>query len=133
MLPRCLRALCLAGAALLPVQAPAHPPQVHTVIIYSHADAAQAQRLRALARIWAPVWMDADLLPGAPWRPEIGRRICSAGVVLLLWSERAAQSVEVAAEWRQALACRRRVVPVVVDAAVLPGELQGVQWVWLAE
>lgn len=54
-------------------------------------------------------------------------------MVLLLWSERAAQSVEVAAEWRQALACRRRVVPVVVDAAVLPGELQGVQWVWLAE
>jgi len=40
-----------------------------------------------------------------------------------VWSESAASSAEVGAEWRQALAAGRRVVPVVTDSAPLPAEL----------
>ena len=105
--------------------------QAQTVIVYSHHDAAQARRAHDLVRATGPVWWDADLSPGQQWRPAIADRICSARLVLVLWSAQAAQSAEVGAEWRHALACRRRVVPVMLDEAPLPGELavrQAVDW-----
>lgn len=120
-----------SAAALLALVLAAGPVEALTVILYARADAPAMQRARALARLHGPVWHDQDLQPGQPWRREIARRICGADPVLLIWSQYAAGSVEVAAEWRQALACGRRVVPVLLDDAPMPAELgarQAVDW-----
>jgi len=109
--------------ALLVCQAAA----AQTVILYSHADRAAAARLRAAAAVYDSVWMDADIPAGAAWRAEVAGRIRGARVVLVLWSAAAAQSVEVGAEWRQALASSARVVPVMLDAAPLPADLARLQ------
>lgn len=126
-----MRPLAAAAACvLLAVSASlASAAQAQTVILYARADRAAVEQLRAIARVYGPVWTDADIPPGAPWRTEVGQRIRSARVVLLLWSATAAQSVEVGAEWRQALAAGRRVVPVLLDAQPLPPELAARQWV----
>ena len=100
-----------------------------TVILYAHTDRQAVDRLRAFARIYGPVWTDADIPPGTPWRADVGRRVREARVVLLVWSAAAAASVEVSAEWRQAIAAGRRVVPVLLDAEPLPAELGRLQWV----
>lgn len=118
-----------ALAALLLVVLIQAPAQAQTVILYAHADRTAADQLAGIARIWGPVWTDASIQPGAPWRTEVARRIRGARVVLVVWSAAAASSVEVGAEWRQALAAGRRVVPVVTDAAPLPAELGQRQWV----
>jgi len=102
-----------------------------TVIVYSHVDRIAAARLRAAAAVYDTVWLDTDIPAGTMWRAEVAQRISSARVVLILWSKSAAQSPEVGAEWRQALASRARVVPVMLDAAPLPAELacrQGLDW-----
>lgn len=116
-------ALCLVLAA--------GPVEALTVLLYARADAAEAERVRRLARAFDRVWIDRDLAPGTPWRPAIGRRICSADRVLVLWSAYAAASVEVGAEWRHAAACGRRLVPVMLDSTPMPAELgarQAVDW-----
>lgn len=99
------------------------PAQAQTVILYARADAAEAQRVHDMARIWDSVWWDRDLKPGQPWRATIARRICSARRVVVVWSAYAASSPEVGAEWRHALACGRVVVPVLLDQAPMPAEL----------
>lgn len=112
-------ALCLVLAA--------GPVEALTVLLYARADAAEAERVRRLASAFDRVWIDRDLAPGTPWRPAIGRRICSADRVLVLWSAYAAASVEVGAEWRHAAACGRRLVPVMLDSTPMPAELAGRQ------
>jgi hypothetical protein len=107
------------------------PSMAQTVILYSHADRAAAARVRSLAAVYGPVWLDADIPAGAVWRSEVAQRIRSARVILVLWSASAAGSVEVGAEWRQAMASRAKVVPVLLDNAEMPGELacrQGLDW-----
>lgn len=116
-------ALCLVLAA--------GPVEALTVLLYARADAADAERVRRLASAFDRVWIDRDLAPGTPWRPAIGRRICGADRVLVLWSERAAASPEVASEWRLAAACGRVLVPVMLDSTPMPAELasrQAVDW-----
>lgn len=112
-------ALCLVLAA--------GPVEALTVLLYARADAADAERVRRLVSAFDRVWIDRDLAPGTPWRPAIGRRICSADRVLVLWSAYAAASVEVGAEWRHAAACGRRLVPVMLDSTPMPAELAGRQ------
>lgn len=102
-----------------------------TVIVYSHHDAAAAQRARRLAMVYDQVVIDLDLQPGQPWRPALAGVILRAQVVLVLWSARAAASTEVAVEWRLALQGRGRLVPVLLDDTPLPSplaELHGVDW-----
>ena len=124
------RTLAIAGWALaaLLIAVSAH---AQTVILYSRHDAEDARRARVLAAAFGPVFSDADLRPGQPWRTVIAGRVCAARLVLVLWSAPAAASPEVGAEWRHALACGRRVVPVMLDDTPMPGELgarQGVDW-----
>lgn len=122
-----MRAAVLALALVLA----AGPVSAVTVLLYARADATQAERARRLLRVMEPVWIDRDLAPGTPWRPAIGRRICNADRVLVLWSAYAAASVEVGAEWRHAAACGRRLVPVMLDSTPMPAELgsrQAVDW-----
>lgn len=117
------------SAALLALACSA--AQAHTAIVYARADAPRAEAVRSLAGIYSPVLIDRAIPPGAPWRQALAVGICSADVVLVLWSTRAAASPEVAAEWRLAAACAPRVVPVLLDDAPLPPELaarQAIDW-----
>ena len=89
--------------------------------------------MRAVAVALGPVWWDGDLIadPGVTWRTVIAGKVCTARMVLVLWSALAAASPEVGAEWRHALACGRRVVPAMLDETPMPGELgarQGIDW-----
>lgn len=105
--------------------------QAQAVIIYSRFDAAAAQRVRSVATLYEPVMMDRDMPAGATWRSTMAAALCSARVVLLVWSARAAASPEVGAEWRIAAACGRRIVPVLLDDTPLPPEastVNGIDW-----
>jgi hypothetical protein len=98
------------------------------VILYARQDRPVVDCLARLAAIYGPVWTDAQIRPGDPWRRSVAHAIRRADVVLVVWSESAASSAEVGAEWRQALAAGRRVVPVITDSAQVPGELGMLQW-----
>lgn len=100
-----------------------------TVILYARQDRPVVDCLARLAAIYGPVWTDAQIRPGDPWRRSVAQAIGAADVVLVVWSAAAASSAEVGAEWRQALAADRRVVPVVTDASPLPSDLASRQWV----
>ena len=69
------------------------------------------------------------LIPGTSMLAHLEENMGAADVVLVVWPAAAAPSAEVGSEWRQALAAGRRVVPVVTDAAPVPGELGALQWV----
>lgn len=127
-------ALAISGwavvAALL-VLLVAGGARAQTVLIYARADQAQAVRAARLAAVWGEVWTDQQLQPGDAWRQEVARRLLAARRVLVIWSTRAAASVEVGTEWRIALAGPGDVVPVLLDDTPLPGELagrQGIDW-----
>ena len=111
--------------------AAALPVCSHTVVLYSRADAEQAGRVHALAQAFGPALIDRQLPAGAAWRAAIAAAICGADKALLVWSARAAQSVEVRRELDTALACHVLVVPVLLDSTPLPGlvgDTQGVDW-----
>ena len=115
-------------AALLAAALVVGPVHALTVILYARQDRPVVDCLARLAAIYGPVWTDAHIRPGDPWRSAVGAAIRRADVVLVVWSAAAASSAEVGAEWRQALAAGRRVVPVVTDAVALPAELGSRQW-----
>ena len=117
------------ACALLAAALVASPVHALTVILYARQDRPVVDCLARLAAIYGPVWTDAQIRPGDPWRRSVAQAIGAADVVLVVWSESAASSAEVGAEWRQALAAGRRVVPVVTDAAPIPAELGHRQWV----
>lgn len=117
------------ACALLAAALVASPVHALTVILYARQDRPVVDCLARLAAIYGPVWTDAQIRPGDPWRRSVAQAIGAADVVLVVWSAAAASSAEVGAEWRQALAADRRVVPVVTDAAPIPAELGHRQWV----
>ena len=117
------------ACALLAAALVASPVHALTVILYARQDRPVVDCLARLAAIYGPVWTDAQIRPGDPWRRSVAQAIRRADVVLVVGSESAASSAEVGAEWRQALAAGRRVVPVVTDAAPIPAELGHRQWV----
>lgn len=117
------------ACALLAAALAASPVHALTVILYARQDRPVVDCLARLAAIYGPVWTDAQIRPGDPWRRSVAQAIGAADVVLVVWSAAAASSAEVGAEWRQALAAGRRVVPVVTDAAPIPAELGHRQWV----
>ena len=117
------------ACALLAAALVASPVHALTVILYARQDRPVVDCLARLAAIYGPVWTDAQIRPGDPWRRSVAQAIGAADVVLVVWSAAAASSAEVGAEWRQALAAGRRVVPVVTDAAPIPAELGHRQWV----
>ncbi len=116
------------ACALLAAALVASPVHALTVILYARQDRAVVDCLARVAAIYGPVWTDAQIRPGDPWRRSVAQAIRRADVVLVVWSAAAASSAEVGAEWRQALAAGRRVVPVITDSAQVPGELGMLQW-----
>lgn len=113
--------------ALLLLLALATSAQAQTTIVYSRSDGAQALKALRLARVYGPVHIDLAVQPGAQWRGAMADAICTARVVLLLWSAKAAASLEVAHELQTARECAAQVVPVLLDATPLPAGLAGVQ------
>jgi hypothetical protein len=102
-----------------------------TVILYSQADAHEAQRIHRLAMTYSIVMRDVEIPPGEPWRATVAGWIRDAKTILILWSANAANSAELAPEWRMALASGARVVPIMLDATPMPAELaerQAVDW-----
>ena len=119
------------GLVVLALLFAALAADARTVILYSRADADHATRVQRLARAFAPTFIDRDLPPGEQWRQAIARAICAADVVLLVWSARAAASIEVEREIETVQRCGVRVVPVLIDDTPLPAGLagaQGVDW-----
>ena len=117
----------LAALALLL----ALPVSAQTVVLYSRFDALQAHRAHALASAYGPALIDRSLPAGVAWRPTMAAAICGASLVLVVWSERAAASVEVRRELDTALVCRVPVVPVLIDSTPLPGllaDVNAVDW-----
>ena len=109
----------------------ATPAGAQTEVIYSRADIAQAHRAENLASAFGPALTDRSLPAGAPWRQTIAAAICGADRVLLVWSERAAASVELRREIDTALVCRIPIVPLLLDSTPLPGlvgDVQAVDW-----
>jgi hypothetical protein len=106
------------------------PAWAQTTIIYSRADAAQAQRAYQLLQTCSVPFMDTDLRPGSPWRSTMVLAICHSRTVLLVWSKRAAASTEVARELQAAQMCAVPVVPLLLDSTPLPADvtLQGADW-----
>lgn len=98
-----------------------------TTVIYSRADAAHADRAVRLARVFDQVLVDVQLVPGVAWRAAMADGICRSRLVLVLWSERAAASTELAREIATAVLCRVPLVPVLIDSTPLSGDLAGVQ------
>lgn len=91
-------------AALLALALLAGSAQAQTVILYARADAPAAERVRQLVGLHDEVLIDREIPPGLPWRVVIAAAITQARTVLVLWSARSAQSVELGAEWRLAAA-----------------------------
>jgi hypothetical protein len=115
-----------ALALLLACQAHAQ-----TVVIYARADAISATKARDLVATCSRTTLDRDMAPGVLWRPTMAAAICAADVVLLVWSARAAASQELRREIDAALACRRPIVPVLIDSTPLPGivaDTNAVDW-----
>lgn len=126
-----VRRFILLGLPLLVLLLCAGPALAQTTVIYSRLDAAQAQRVARLAGLYGPVLIDTALPPGTPWRTVMAAGVCGARVVLLVWSARAAASVELARELQTAQLCQVQVVPVLLDSTPLPcdvGRLQAVDW-----
>lgn len=102
---------------------------------------AQADRVAALATQKALIaggvtafLAENSVEPGSAWASEVDRQIRDAGLVLVLASRAASQSVWVQHEVGIAAGARRKIIPVIWDmpAAELPGVLAGYQALNLA-
>lgn len=94
-------------------------------ISYDHRDAEPVNDLhQALANAHISVWRDSDKLqPGSQWPEEIGKAISEQDVFIVCWSINAKTSEHVNREWNLALALKKRVIPFLLDATLLPNAL----------
>jgi hypothetical protein len=103
-------------------------------VSYAREDLPAVQQLeQALAAQDITVWWDqASLYGGQQWPKAIGEAIAAHDVVLLIWSQAAAQSHFVEAEWNIAVALRKTVLPCVLDETPLPATLQAINHIDLS-
>lgn len=93
-------------------------------ISYSRADAAQARMLADdLEALGHTVWYDPELVGGDNWWQQILAQVRGCNVFILAVSDTSLQSEACRREYTYALAVRRHVVPVIIDANVLPDVL----------
>ena len=91
-----------AVAAVLALLSP--PAWAQTAIIYARHDRSAMERLQAVVAGYDTVLIDRMIPAGELWRAVMALAIIGSPRVMVLWSAAAAQSVEVGAEWRLALA-----------------------------
>lgn len=104
---------------------------VSVFISYSHADAILVDPVVRLLRVnTSLVFVDTDhIRPGKRWRDEIGGALASSDLVVVFWCAHAAESDEVAQEWRSALTAGKDLLPLLLDATPLPAALHEYQWI----
>jgi hypothetical protein len=91
-------------------------------ISYSRVDRYIAAPISQLLRTTqCAVFRDEDSIqPGERWSAVITESLENCECVLVFWSAAAPDSKSVEAEFRQAIALNKRVVPVLIDDAPLP-------------
>lgn len=101
---------------------------------YSRHDAALVGPLTQLLRITGgAVFRDLDSIqPGTKWRVAISSAIDSCETFLLFWCAHSLRSQEIRAEYEQAIALSRPVIPVLLDRSELPEELAEYQTIDLS-
>jgi hypothetical protein len=86
--------------------------------------------LEALEKSGLEVWADyRSLVPARPWLEQIIEAINAADVFLLVISRESLGSRNIEAEYRHALIHKKRVVLLIFEAAPLPADLQGCEWI----
>jgi len=71
------------------------------------------------------VWLDYhNLVPARPWFDQIMEGLNGADAILLIVSQAAIASTNVADEWKTALELNKRIILVIFEACPLPDELQ---------
>ena len=98
-------------------------------ISYSRKDAALVSPIAATLKALGPVFIDQDIAPGARWRVELETALEVADLMFLFWCDHSAASAEVAAEYTQAIAARKAIVPLLMDRTPLAEHLQPYQYV----
>lgn len=100
-------------------------------VSYSRHDAAIVGPVVELLRsTGAPVFRDADrILPGKKWRVVLEDSLQQSDAIVLFWSVRAKESLEVEAEWHRALQLRKDIIPVLLDDTRLDDSLSEYQYI----
>ena len=98
-------------------------------IRYSRRNTRSVARLVNLMRVTgAAIFRDEDsIAPGQRWRAEISDALDRANTIIVFWSAEASASEEVRAEYRDAIAAGKTVVPILLDATPLTPPLQQFQ------
>ncbi|MBI3465378.1 MAG: toll/interleukin-1 receptor domain-containing protein [Planctomycetes bacterium] len=111
---------------------------VHVFLSYAFADAKTAGEVMNLLRasvseieIWTP---DSFAKPGKDWSKSIREALRDCDAVVLLLNQQSAKSANVGIELGAAWGLGKRIVAITTEEkTVLPFELQGVQYISLAE
>jgi hypothetical protein len=106
-------------------------PSINVFVSYSREDASLVAPVIRLLRVnTAYVFQDVDgIRPGKRWQEEIARGIAESNLVVVFWCSHASQSAAVGAEWRAALEQKKDLLPLLMDATPLPGELLEFQYI----
>jgi hypothetical protein len=76
------------------------------------------------------VWLDYhSLVPGKAWEDQIFAGIREADVILLVVSKESMKSPNCKDEWTEAIRSKKRIILVLFEAAPLPPELHGLEWI----
>lgn len=104
-------------------------------VSYSHRDAGVVRPLIEMNEdLKSAAWVDyIHTPPGSDWSQAHAEAISKCYRLISLWSHNAAFSREVEREWRWALKCQTKIVPVLLDDTPLPSELASIHAVSLRE
>jgi hypothetical protein len=118
-----------------PVPSADTPPKTRRFFAsYSHEDREVVEEIvKLMVASGASVFRDTEIPLGKRWRVVLDQSLRDADAVVLFWSKNAGGSVEVEREWRQALALKKDVIPVILDSSKLPRQLATFQHVRLAQ
>ena len=106
--------------------------QRKTVFVsYSHEDQALVDPIVKLLRAnESRVFQDVDCIqPSKRWRREIAKALAEAELVIVFWCDHASRSNEVSEEWKTAIAQKKDLLPLLLDATPLPLALGEFQWI----
>jgi|ERR1044072_706972 hypothetical protein len=93
-------------------------------VSYSREDARIIKPLVKLLRTLRSVFLDEDTIPpGTKWRFQIVSALQNCETVIVFWCSHAAMSKEVELEYRRAIELNKVVVPILLDATVIPDVL----------
>jgi hypothetical protein len=104
---------------------------INVFVSYSRDDESLVAPVVRLLRVnTSYVFQDIDgIRPGKKWREEIARGIAESNLVVVFWCNHACQSAAVGAEWRAAIEQKKDLLPLLMDATPLPGELRDFQYI----